>query len=160
MIRRADIRFTANSASTASAARLILPVRVLARHASHQQALAAARGVFDAFAKHLLSARHEGGALSLGELTVPVADAAPGLLTIQQRSPKEAQVEVEFMAVLQFTGPTDFWRRAEVVVWAVDFVQSFSQRAWPKGTWVIPRRGRFLADAPATEETVGDPESE
>jgi len=157
MLKRADIRFSANSAVTAATKALILPIRVISRHPSTQEALAAAHRVVDAFGKLVSTAQTPGARLMLAESSSVTEASQSGVLSIQQRTAKEAQVDVEFLALVIFDGPAEFWHRAQLVAWALDIVQSFSCRSWPKGVWVIPRRGRFVADNVVHEETVSDP---
>jgi hypothetical protein len=154
----ADIRYTADSAATAGAAKILLPVRVIAWRPTTEQALTEARQVVEQFRLLCDTAQHAGGQLTLGDLATSF-EKHSGRLTVQQYSKKEVQLELEFLAVVGFSGPADFWGRAAVVAWGADVVQGFCLRSWPKGVKVIARRGKFLAEPPTSDEVVGVPGS-
>jgi len=156
MLRRTDIRFSADPATTATTKSLLLPVRVISRHASSQQALAAAQQVVDAFAKLAETARTAGATMTLLPAPTTPGTQPSSVLSIQQRSAKEAQVDIEFVAAVAIDAPSEFWQHAKIVAWAIDVIQAFGIRSWPKGVWVLPRRARLSAEAAASEETIGD----
>ena len=154
----ADIRYSAGSSATASAASVLLPIRVLAWRPTAELALGEARRVVEQFRLLCERATHPGGSLTTGDLATPF-EGHSGRLTVQQYSKKEVLLELEFLAVVGFSGPADFWARAAVLAWAADAVQEFCLQAWPKGVRVFARRGRFLNEAPASDEVLGEPDA-
>jgi hypothetical protein len=121
MLMRADIRYTADSAATASAASVLLPVRILVRRPTSEQALTEARQVVEQFRRLAERAEAPGGHLALGDLAASF-EKHSGRLTVEQRSKKEVQLELEFLAIVTFSGTRDFWGRATVVAWATDLI--------------------------------------
>ena len=154
----ADIRYSAGSSETAAAASVVLPVRVIAWRPTAAHALAEARQVVEQFRRLCGDARHPDGDLSTGDMAATF-EKHSGRLTVQQYTKKEVQLELEFLAVVGFRGPADFWGRAVVLAWAADLVQGFSLRVWPKGVKVFARRGRFLNEAAASDELLGERDS-
>lgn len=158
MMIRTDIRFCATPSTTAAVKTVELPIRVMSRSSTTQSALAAARQVVDAFSRLCETTRRPDATISVLAAN-PDSPQRSGILSVLQRSAKESQVELEFIATVNIDGPAEFWHRADAIAWAVDVVQSFSARTWPKGVWVFPRRARLSADAANSEETVGEPEA-
>jgi hypothetical protein len=153
-----DVRYTAESAVTAAAASVLLPVCVIVWRPTTEQALGEARQVVEQFRLLCEKVQRPGGSLTVGDLAASF-EKHSGRLTVQQYSKKEVQLELEFLAVVGFSGPVDFWGRAAHLAWAVDVVQGFCVRSWPKRVKVVARRGRFLHEPPASEELLVDPDT-
>jgi hypothetical protein len=138
-----DIRYSAGTPATTTSTALVWPVRVVVCRPTAEQALSQARQVVEQFREVCAQAGPAGSRLSLGDFAASF-DKLSGRLVLEQRSAKEAQVQLEFLAVCRLAGPADFWDRAAVVAWSVDAVQGFCQRSWPKGVEVIALEGRVV----------------
>ncbi len=158
MLMTPDMRYTADSATTAAAASVLFPIRIIARRPNSEQALTEARQIVEEF--RLLAERSHapGGRLTLADLAATF-EKHSGRLTLAQRSKKEVQLELEFLAIVSFANTDDFWGRASTLAWAADQIQAFCVRSWPKGVWVMARRGRFVSEVAAHEESLVNPES-
>ena len=143
-----DIRFNAGTPATAGSTAFVWPVRVVVRRPTAEQALLQARQVVEQFREVCEKAGPAGSRLALGDFAATF-DKLSGRLVLEQRSGKEAQVQLEFLAVCRLAGPAEFWDRAAAVAWSVDAVQGFCQRSWPKGVEVIALEGRVVSEPPA-----------
>jgi hypothetical protein len=137
-----DIRFQADSAKTAVAEMILIPMCLQVERAAYQTALREARGVVEQFQAELPQFAAKGGTLTLGDLARPQLQKVSEL-TFQQQSRDEVRLRLEFFLVLNLQQGR-FWERAEIIAQAIDFVERFCTKPRDKQTIIYMETARFL----------------
>jgi hypothetical protein len=113
--------------------------------------MADGKKLFDLFRSTCERAVNASGQLTVTDLTFRL-EKPVGRLAFSEYSKKLVQMELEFVARLEFTGPEEFWSRGAVIAWAMDVIREFCNRSWPKDTRLFARRSRFIDEASSDAE--------
>ncbi len=143
-----DVRYNIGTPATTSSTAFVWPVRVVVRRPTCEQALAQAREVVEQFRALCDQAGPGGSRLTVADFTAEY-DKTCGRLMLEQRSAKEVQLQLDFLAVCYLARSAGFWENAAAVAWSVDLVHGFTQRNWSKGVEVAALEGRAVG-APQT----------
>lgn len=149
-----DIRFQADSAKTAAAEMILIPLCLQVERSAYQTALREARAVVEQLQAELPQFTAKGGTLQLGDLGRPQMQKVSEL-TLQQQSRDEVRLRLEFFIVLNLQQGR-FWERAELIAQAIDFVQRFCTKPRDKQTIIYMETARFLDGNASSSASSGN----
>jgi hypothetical protein len=132
------LRYRAVHADTATAPELRMPLRVTVVAANAREACQEVRNVVEQLVAWLRAADE-----SAARLTVLDPSSCPeelgGVMSLTANE-KGTRVDFGLCVSVRLAAFGDFWSRAAGLAWAVDVVQQFTRRPWPKGVEVGPAR--------------------